>query len=55
MRKDFANLKKSYSLRYVQFFENENFAARATSTLAAKFSDFFGIDLLKIYLISRNV
>ena len=42
--------KKKYIFKVPKIFENVNFAARA-----AEVADFFGIKLIKIYLIDRNV
>ena len=38
-----------------KIFENENFAAFAMRKRAAKFADFSGIEILKIYLMGSNL
>ena len=43
---------------YLYFFENENFAShapRAPSAREVKFADFWGIELIKIYMIGSNM
>ena len=49
-----AGPQKISELRPLRFFEKENFAAQTTRA-RCEICKFFGIDLLKIYLISRNV